>query len=198
MDMNEKQYERIARYLDGENIVLSPDERAVAEELHHTEALVGKALNVALPADALQRALRQRHVSVQFRSRRTLRFILPAAAAVAAAAIVLLAFSLLWKPLPQAGLPDLAQETIVPRPSADVPVSDMINSLKAVSSLDQDLNQLTEEFDREEFGIANTPDMIGETDKTSNEQKQNLPQPFNDDTWNLPDKTNSDESGEAY
>ncbi len=197
MDMNEKQYERIARYLDGENIALSTEERAVAEDLHRAEALVGKALDVTPPAESLQRAMSTRSIRVHLHPRRTLRFTLSAAAAVAAAAVVLLTFSLLWKPVPRTDL-DLAQDTVMPRPSADVPVSDMLDSLKAVSTLDQDLDELTEEFDREEFGFANTPDMIGETGKETSPQKQTLPLDSSDDEWNAPDKTNSDESGEAY
>lgn len=197
MDMNEKQYERIARYLDGENVALQPDEQAFVEEIHRAETLVGAALDVAPPADALQRAMHHRHTVVLHRSRRTLRLTLSAAAVVAAAAVVLLALSLLWKPLPQADLPDLAQDTLVPRPSADVPVSDMIDSLKAVSTLDQDLDQLTEEFEREEFGIAATPEIVGETDGKPDEQKVNL-RHQDKHPRNAPDKIDPDDSIEAY
>jgi len=197
MDMNEKQYERIARYLDGENVALQSDEQAFVVEIRRAETLVGAALDVAPPADALQRALHRRHAVALHRSRRTLRLTLSAAAVVAAAAIVLLAFSLLWKPLPQADLPDLAQDALVPRPGADVPVSDMIDSLKAVSALDQDLDQLAEEFEREEFGIAATPEIVGETGGKPDEQKVNL-RHQDKHPRNVPDKIDSDDPIEAY
>lgn len=200
MDMNEQQYERIARYLDGEDITLQPDERTVVEDIHRADAVLGKVLDVTPPADALHRALRRRHVATLLSSRRTLRFTLAGAAAAAAAAIVLLAMNLLFKPATSTTMIPykLAHETDVPRPGTDVPMSDMINSLKSVSTLDHDLNQLAEEFEREEFGITATPDIVGEVDDKPDVKEENLRQYQEKDLWNVPDKIESVDPVEAY
>ena len=90
MELTERQYERIARRLDGEAVELDADERAVADEMHSLEAMLGGALDVEVPRAALQRA--ERRVSAEFaRPRPRLRVLRFAAGAVAAAAMVMIA-----------------------------------------------------------------------------------------------------------
>jgi hypothetical protein len=168
--------------------------------MHAAEAAVGAALHVAVPAHALQRALRQGRAATLHRSRRTLRFTLIGAAAAAAAAIVLLAVSLVFKPAsPVSDFSyKIAAETDVPRPGTDVPVSDLICSLKSVSDIELDIDLLSEEFEREAFGITALTDVVGETEETPDAQGEEIREFQEDDLWNVPDGVESTDPIEAY
>ena len=60
MDYTDKQYERVARYLDGETIILSEEEDVLLAEMRDDEASLDEALLEAprggLPAELVQRA----------------------------------------------------------------------------------------------------------------------------------------------
>ncbi len=55
MDLNDRQYERIARQLDGENVELSDAQRGIADEIRRSERQIGAMLQAELPEDVLQR-----------------------------------------------------------------------------------------------------------------------------------------------
>ena len=54
-DLDEKQYERVARRLDGEEISLTAEEQALVEELGLLEAELGTSLDTGLPAPVASR-----------------------------------------------------------------------------------------------------------------------------------------------
>jgi hypothetical protein len=59
MTWNEQQYERIARYLDGEPIALTVEERTMAEAFRKEEADLAAVLAEAPSRDALDRSMRR-------------------------------------------------------------------------------------------------------------------------------------------
>jgi hypothetical protein len=50
MNLNEEQYERVARWLDGESLELSPQELAAAAEIRRQLGELGERLDVQMPA----------------------------------------------------------------------------------------------------------------------------------------------------
>lgn len=101
MNMNEQQYERIARWLDGEAVDLTAAEQAVAQELRRDEAAIAEAMtDVKTPLAAMARA--RRRMTAAAGGRRVLHLAFGAVGAAAAAAIVLAA-TMLWTPTPAAG-----------------------------------------------------------------------------------------------
>ena len=60
MTLTNEQYERIARWLDGEAVALSPPEQQAAEQLRGDERWAGGVLEAAAPAGLVARA--QQHV----------------------------------------------------------------------------------------------------------------------------------------
>jgi hypothetical protein len=63
MNLTEQQYERVARYLDGQDLVLSPDEQAACDEIAGDEGLLAPAL--AVPAEESLAGIRQAKVLVE-------------------------------------------------------------------------------------------------------------------------------------
>jgi hypothetical protein len=63
MNLTEQQYERVARYLDGQDLTLSPDEQAVRDEIAGDEGLLAPAL--AVPAEESLAGIRQAKVLVE-------------------------------------------------------------------------------------------------------------------------------------
>lgn len=90
MEPNKQQFERIARWLDGQAVALSGSEQALAEDLLRLEARTGVLLDVSLPPQALAAARRRMLAEVSGRRRRALRW--GGAMVAAAAAVLLLAF----------------------------------------------------------------------------------------------------------
>lgn len=91
MELNERQYERVGRYLDGEQIELTADERTVADEIRRMEAPLPAMLEAQPSGKAIDRARRRMLSELLRPGRRTLRIIWPAAAAV-----VLIAVTAVW------------------------------------------------------------------------------------------------------
>ena len=87
MELNEGQYERIARSLDGEAPGLTRDERQVADEIRRDEALLAPLVKVDVPHAALAGARRRLAAALAPRGGR-LRWIGYVAAAAAAAVII--------------------------------------------------------------------------------------------------------------
>ena len=52
MELNESHFERIARSLDGQDVALSAEEAALAQQIRRREAALGELLDVGLPAQA--------------------------------------------------------------------------------------------------------------------------------------------------
>lgn len=59
MRPSDEQYERVARYLDGESVSLSDAGRALADEIRRDETRLGGMLDVAVPPETLARAERR-------------------------------------------------------------------------------------------------------------------------------------------
>lgn len=87
MELNEQQYRRVGRYLDGASVELTPDEQKVADDIRRIEIALRGRVEVTPPRSALDPA-RRRMLGELVHPRRRVRWILwPAAVA----AIVLIA-----------------------------------------------------------------------------------------------------------
>lgn len=91
---DERQYERIVRWLDGRQGHLNADEQAIADEISRDEKVIGNMLNAELPADVRARLQRLMFSELSGRRSRLVKLRYPAVA-VAAAAIVF-AVILIW------------------------------------------------------------------------------------------------------
>ncbi len=114
MEWNEAQYERMARWLDGENVELTADERGAAEEIRALERRAGSAMDVAVPPEAMQRAHRRARSAALGLPRRAVPLGRYVAAAAAVAAMIVLTFSLV--PERPAGGPGAGTEARAPLP----------------------------------------------------------------------------------
>lgn len=84
MELDERQYERIARWLDGEAVELTAAERHAADEIAGLEEGVGAAMNVQTPLAAMERARMRMRAAAATPRYRLLRIGTYAAAAAAA------------------------------------------------------------------------------------------------------------------
>lgn len=122
MNATPEQYERIALWLDGEAVELSPSERALAEEVRRDEALLAGAMTeVPVPARARERARKALRSAAVPRSVVRVRFIGIAAAGAAVAAALIVAAALRVHDLPIPPPPE--------RASAPVPVEVWIQTI---------------------------------------------------------------------
>lgn len=92
MDLNNEQYEQIARKLDGSEVSLTAREQAAVEDIVRDENWLAGKLDVPLPQQAMARA-RNRLAAAIAKSPRKLIFAGYVAAVVSAAALILLTFS---------------------------------------------------------------------------------------------------------
>jgi hypothetical protein len=139
MTTQETQHERVARYLDGERVELSADERALADELRAGEGFLAADLDVRCTAAARRRAQRRLYAAVSARPRRSLRFVALAGSVAAAAAVVLLAVQVFWNP----SLPDgMVVETV------HVPTDVLMQSVESSSDLDLELELLAGQIEQ--------------------------------------------------
>ncbi len=143
MNMNEQQYERIARWLDGETIELTPAEQAVAQEIRGDEAAIAETMtDVQTPLAAMARARRRMTAAAGGAGQRVIRLAFGAMGAAAAAAVVL-AVSLVWtqpKPLvaPGATNHDIPAEVWI---GAMTPSTQM----EAIAALSDSIDRLASE-----------------------------------------------------
>ena len=86
MKLNERQYERVAQWLDGRDVRLDAAERAFADELRRDERAVFAALPAAVPSGAIDRA--RRRMIAASAARRRPRWAYAGLAAAAAAAVL--------------------------------------------------------------------------------------------------------------
>ncbi|MCK5114440.1 MAG: hypothetical protein KAR11_06730 [Phycisphaerae bacterium] len=90
----DNQFERVARYLDGEDVELTAVELELLDEFNRNEAVVGAQLDVEVPRETVQRAQRRMNAAVLAKPRTAMIFKLAGAAAVAA--IMVLGIGLFW------------------------------------------------------------------------------------------------------
>ena len=93
MEPNEQQCERIARWLDGQEVPLSAEELSEARRLRRQEAQLGRLLDVPTSPAALAAAQHALRHAVARSRRSVLRIFLEVAAAAAAAVLII---ALLW------------------------------------------------------------------------------------------------------
>ena len=95
MELRSEQYERIALRLDGEAVDLTAEELAAAREIQAGEAALQRSLGApAVPARALARARRQLRAATGRRIAVRARFVGVAAAGVAIAAAIVVAWAI--------------------------------------------------------------------------------------------------------
>jgi len=88
MNFDDRQYERVARWLDGESVELTEAERQLAAEIRAGEAALAGRLDVELPSAALVRTARRMSAAAAGSGRSAWWAAVGAAAAVAAALVV--------------------------------------------------------------------------------------------------------------
>ena len=90
----DNQFEKLGRYLDGENVELTPADRELLDEFNHNDTEISARLDVELPGSAVQRARRRMNAALIARPRSALAFKLVGVAGMAAALI--LGVGLFW------------------------------------------------------------------------------------------------------
>ena len=97
MNLDERQYERIARFIDGERVDLEPAQREVADEIVRLELETLDSLQISVP-DTTMYLAREAMLKELRKSRRTRAFgrSVSRLVGLAAAAVVLLVFGLQW------------------------------------------------------------------------------------------------------
>lgn len=91
----DNQFEKIARYLDGErNVELTPADREVLDEFNRNEAEISSQLDVELPSNTVSRIRRRMNAATPRRRQSVLAFKLVGAMGMAAA--VILGIGLFW------------------------------------------------------------------------------------------------------
>ncbi len=181
MNDEERKYERIARYLDGESLRLDADERAVVEAIRQADAALRNRLDVELPAAVARRAFRRARVTAWARPRRTLRVALTRAGIAAAAAIVLLAVGWFWT---SAGPTTVAPQA---RRTRELPTDVLRQSVAFTSDFDLELDLLAAEIEEQESEIAiRSEPAIVETELL--DLQENVQRFWEDNAWDLPDE----------
>lgn len=129
MEMTEKQYERIARWLDGQEVTLNEAERIVADEIGRDERMLASAVPADAPREALGRACRRMAAELARPTRRLWigRF---AAAAAAAAAIIVVAALLTTTPPLRDPLPPKPPGPVMADVSIETLIEEMEESLR--------------------------------------------------------------------
>jgi hypothetical protein len=155
--LTDEQYERVARYLDGEPVALSAEETALAAEVQAGQQMLARALPVRAEPELTQRLQRR------FHRRRTRRTVLRAWGDVAvalAAAIVLVAV--------------LPVRFVAPGPSDVHPAAALspkyFEGFPGVDQMDQQLRCL--EMDVATF---RTPGAAGDPDESSDDDPSEAP-----------------------
>ncbi len=97
MNLDERQYERIARFIDGEDVPLDEDERSAAEEMLYLEGRNRDLMEVSTP-DTSMRLARQAMLDElrKSRTRRSFRRAVTGLAGLAAAAVITLVIGVHW------------------------------------------------------------------------------------------------------
>ena len=149
MRISREQYERVARYLDGEDVRLDEAERKLSEQIRRDEGLLA-ALDVGPPAGAIARS-RRRMIAALGRPAgrlRWLRYVVGVEAA-AVAALLLVAVTLAI----------VSTDTEAPRAPVVVPTSVLVASTEF--SAQGDLDILARQLDELEAEIATSVPISG-------------------------------------
>ncbi len=141
MEREDRQFERIARWLDGENVQLSAEELAEAEIIRRDLDGFGEAFNAPVPQGLLDRVNSKMMAELARPSHRT-QWVRRAACAFAAVGAVLVAFALLSGPAGESRKADPVAAT----PRVDVPI-EVVAQTMADSSKNVDLDALAHELD---------------------------------------------------
>ncbi len=144
MNLSDRQYERIARYMDGEAVELDAEELAAAELIGRQERQLGRLLDARVPPETLADAEVRLAAAIAPRRKRPLRYAYYAAA-VAAAALVLVVVNLPHGPAPQ--------------PVAEIPAEVLFEGYNAPAE-ETELTSIAQEIDRLDEQLAtSTPPM---------------------------------------
>lgn len=157
MTPNEEQYERIGRYLDGEDIELSDEQRELAAEIRQDLGLLGERLSCDPPAASVDRARRRMHAAQAGQKQRyTLARFGALAGLGAAAALLVFAMQSFYLPAPTHDTTTPYVPTTVLRDAVE-PQSDTFDVRMAL--LAEDLRQ--EEAALAELAIGDEPLLEG-------------------------------------
>ncbi len=138
MELNEQQYQRVARFLDGEPLELTPQERTVALDIRADMETLGVLKQIQPSSVAMAMARKRMAGELARPGRRGLRIACFAAAA-AAAAILLVVTALPVGVTDQGGaLPELARLS----PSEIIAIYESDNDYAGMSSIDSELAEL--------------------------------------------------------
>ena len=88
MELNERQSERIAQWLDGRDVELTAEELAAGQGLRRREVLLGGLLDVPMPPGVRARAIEAMRREQRRRRRRVLRVVVDVVAVAAAAVLI--------------------------------------------------------------------------------------------------------------
>jgi len=121
MELDDRQYKRVARWLDGESVELTDAERSVAEEICRADLRLAGAFEVAPTRRATERAVRRLTAALAARPSRFTRFARPAAGIAAAIVLALAAAYLLLPPRP---VLQPTPSTVSAYPETDVDLQD--------------------------------------------------------------------------
>ncbi|MHC4295169.1 MAG: hypothetical protein ACYSTL_06250 [Planctomycetota bacterium] len=97
MELNERETQRVARYLDGELVDLTAGEQAVADDIRRREAILLEVPDIPVPSHAMHQA-RRRMMGELARPQRRTKWITWAGAGAAVAAAVLIVAVWVWRP----------------------------------------------------------------------------------------------------
>lgn len=145
MERHEVQFERIARWLDGEQVELTPQQREAAEDIRRDEAALRAELDVPVPSAMMDRARRRMMAELARPTHRAV-WARRAGAALAVAAAILLAFVAIWQP-PERTAPTRANGRV------EVPLEVVIEKM-AEPARNVDLDLLAQQVAELEADIA--------------------------------------------
>jgi len=138
MILDERQFEQMARWLDGEEVHLTDEQREALSDLRRDEAHFSEMLDVSVPAGAMDRAKQRMRAELAHPHRRTIRVAAWVGGALAAAAAIVLAAGM-W--LGRGG-PDTPQrETLA--------ALDLVEAIYAIEASPADTDLAAEEIDEE-------------------------------------------------
>lgn len=173
MTLEERNYQRVARYLDGEAIELDAAERALADEIRRDESSLYTRLDVPLP-DGLEQRQARRVLSVSRPRRRLLRFSAWGGALAAAAAMLLVAVL-------------HTQPTSKPKtltPQSQITTEQYVESLAPQAEVDTELELLSDMLDEVEADLAFVSDNALEVDGSIEELETSIETFWTqDDAW---------------
>jgi hypothetical protein len=150
MSISSEQYDRVARWLDGQDVALDAQELELADQVRNGLSSIGAAFEAAMPPGAIQRAigsLPQRRPAII----RLAPYIGAAAAAAAAIIVLAVGFGQHYTPRQAMG-PAVAQHTVKPAPA----VAGVVG-IKLIIPKDVDLDVIAGEVDELQASMTAPP-----------------------------------------